>query len=152
MLPASEVIELVVIDDGRTVATATVPVATVAGLVVLKTVAIPRRASSNNPQKVGSDIHDVVRLIEGEDVDALAADMAAFGDEVAAYVGETLVRWFSPDQDLRYTFARLRRLSRSADVDQLTEDDLAVLASLGRLLREPQRASINDAPSTPSDA
>lgn len=56
------------------------------------------------------------------------------GDELAASVGSTLVKWFSPDHDLRYTLARLRRLSRSPDTDALTGADLEVVALLGRML------------------
>lgn len=134
VLPGSTVIELVVMDGTAEVATATVPVASTAGLIMLKAVAIPRRSASNNPQKVGSDIHDLIRLVALQDLEALAESIAGAGDELAAYVGSTLVKWFSPDHDLRYTLARLRRLSRSPDTDSLAEADLEVVALLGRLL------------------
>lgn len=96
--------------------------------------AIPRRLASNNPHKVGSDIHDLARLVDGQDLAALAAEISATGEELSTWIGSTLVKWFSPDHDLRYTYARLRRLSRSADTDGLAEADLEVLALLGQML------------------
>jgi len=136
ILPGARPTELVVVDGRTTVARATVPVASTAGLVLLKTVAVPRRSASNNPHKVGSDIHDLARLVDGQDLVALATEIRATGDEVSTWIGSTLVKWFSPDQDLRYTYARLRRLSRSADTDGLAEDDLAVVALLGEMVLE----------------
>ncbi len=131
----AESMVLQVVEGGETAARATVPIATAAALIALKTVAIPRRARSNSPAKVGSDIHDLVRLVQVCDFDAVCRAMSSGGDDLRQYVGATLVSWFSPDLDLRYTFARLRRLARSPDADALTEDDLALAADLGRLLR-----------------
>lgn len=133
-LTTSEWIDLLVAEDGQIVADTSAPVATVASLVALKTVAIPRRSASKNPQKVGSDIHDLVRLVHGHDLDAMASEISEAGDELRGWVADTLVKWFSPDQDLRYTFARLRRLAGSTDADAITEDDLAVVAELGQAL------------------
>jgi len=56
-------------------------VATVASLIALKAVAIPRRSASNNPQKVGSDIHDLVRLVQGCDFGTGAGAINAGGDD-----------------------------------------------------------------------
>lgn len=134
VLPAARSTELIVTSGPATVARANVPVASTAGLILLKTVAIPRRSASNNPHKVGSDIHDLVRVVDGQDLAALATEIRATGDELSTWIGSTLVKWFSPDHDLRYTYARLRRLSRSADTDALTEADLEVLALLGEML------------------
>lgn len=134
VLPRARLTELVVIDGRARVAQARVPVASIAGLVLLKTVAIPRRSASNNPQKVGSDIHDLARLVDGQDLAALAAEIRATGEDLSSWIGSTLVKWFSPDHDLRYTYARLRRLSRSADTDGLTEADLEVVALLGEMV------------------
>lgn len=138
VLPRAQLTELVVVDGRTTIARATVPVASSAGLVLLKTVAIPRRSAGNNPHKVGSDIHDLIRLVDGQDLVALATEIRATGDELSNWIGSTLVKWFSPDHDLRYTYARLRRLSRSSDTDGLTEADLAVAALLGEMLLEDQ--------------
>jgi len=134
VLPHARLTELVVLDGGTAVVRATVPVASTAGLVLLKTVAMPRRSASNSPHKVGSDIHDLVRLVDGQDLAALATEIRATGDELSRWVGSTLVRWFSSDHDLRYTYARLRRLSRSVDTDGLAEADLEVLAVLGEIV------------------
>ena len=77
--------------------------------------------------EVGSNIHDFVRLVRGYDLGDLADKLAAGGAELTRWVGETLARWFSPDTDLRYTLARLRRLSRSGDVQAIAEETTGVL-------------------------
>ncbi len=136
VLPAARITELIVTNGSATVARAKVPVASTAGLILLKTVAIPRRSASNNPHKVGSDIHDLARLVDGQDLVSLAAEIRASGDELSTWIGSTLIKWFSPDHDLRYTYARLRRLARSSDTDGLTEADLTAVALLGKLVLE----------------
>ena len=133
-MATSESTELVVIEQETVVARTSAPIATASSLIALKAVAIPRRARSNHPTKVGSDIHDLVRLIQRCDFDETIDSIAGFGDELSDLVGTTLVKWFSPDQDLSYTFARLRRLARSPDAEALTEDDLAVVGELGHML------------------
>ena len=133
-LATSESTALQVVADGDVVEEASAPIATVAALIALKAVAIPRRSGGNSPQKVGSDIHDLVRLVQGCDFDAVDQAIASAGDELRGWTGDTLVKWFSPDQDLRYTHARLRRLASSPDADALAEDDLAIVADLGRVL------------------
>lgn len=133
-LATSESTGLRVVEDGDVVGEATAPIATVAALIALKAVAIPRRSGGNSPQKVGSDIHDLVRLVDGCDFDVVSDEIASAGDELREWVGDTLVKWFAPEQDLRYTHARLRRLASSPDADALTEGNLALVADLGRLL------------------
>ena len=133
-LATSEPTELVAVEDGDVVAKATAPIATTSSLIALKAVAIARRAQGDSPQKVGSDIHDLVRLVQSSDFDAVADSIATAGDELRNWVGATLVKYFSPEQDLRYTFARLRRLARSTDAETLSEDDLAIVAELGHEL------------------
>ena len=133
-IATSEWTELVVTEDEGVVAEVRAPVATVASLIALKTVAIPRRAAGNSPEKVGSDIHDLVRLVQGRDFATVAAAISEGGDDLSEWIAATLIKWFSPDQDMRYTFARLRRLARSTDAEALTEDDLALVAVLGQVL------------------
>lgn len=133
-LATSEWTRLKVVEDRDVIAEACAPIATVPALIVLKTVAIPRRSRGSSPEKVGSDIHDLVRLVQGCDFDAVDHAISVAGDELCEWVGNTLVKWFSPVQDLRYTYARLRRLARSIDAEALTEDDLAAVAELGRVL------------------
>ena len=133
-LATSEPTELIVVEDRDVIAKATAPIATTSALIALKAVAIPRRSQSTSPQKVGSDIHDLVRLVQSCDLDAVAESIAGGGEELRDWVGATLVKHFSPEQDLRYTFARLRRLARSTDAEALTEDDLAIVAKLGHAL------------------
>ena len=90
----------------------------------------------NSREKVGSDIHDLVRLVQECDFDAVDHAISEAGDELREWgwehVGEVVLS--APVQDLRYTYARLRRLARSTDAEMLTEDDLAAVAELGRVL------------------
>jgi len=130
-LATSESTELVVVEDEVVVARTSAPVATASSLIALKAIAIPHRSQSNRPEKVGSDIHDLVRLVQSCDFDETVDSIAEASAELRDWVGATLVKWFSPDQDLRYTFARLRRLAQSPDAKALTEDDLAIVAELG---------------------
>ena len=133
-LASSERTDLVVVEDDRVVVEARAPIATTASLIALKAVAIPRRSRSNSPAKVGSDIHDLVRLTQGCNFEIVTDAIGEGGDELREWVGDTLLKWFSPEQDLRYTFARLRRLARSIDTETITEDDLAIVADLGRTI------------------
>lgn len=133
-LATSEGTELVVVEDEAVVARTSAPVATASSLIALKAVAIPHRAQSNRPAKVGSDIHDLVRLVQNCDFDETIDSITRASAELREWVGATLVKWFSPDQDLRYTFARLRQLARSPDAEALTENDLAIVAELGHTL------------------
>ncbi|MGH3441114.1 MAG: nucleotidyl transferase AbiEii/AbiGii toxin family protein [Nitriliruptorales bacterium] len=131
-MEARETLEIVVVDAGRVSAEASAPVASVPSLIALKSVSMPRRSASNHPEKVGSDIHDLVRLVEGRDIDELAQALAGVDGELANWIGTTLVQWFSADADQRYTFARLRRLSGGTDVRSIDEGALDVVAMLGR--------------------
>ena len=133
-LSTSESTELVVLEDDAVVARTTAPIATASSLIALKAVAIPHRSQSNHPAKVGSDIHDLVRLVHSCDSNDAVDCISGTSAELRDWVGTTLVKWFSPDQDLRYTFARLRRLTSSPDAEALTEDDLAIVAELGQAL------------------
>ena len=133
-LSTSESTELVVLEDDAVVARTTAPIATASSLIALKAVAIPHRSQSNRPEKVGSDIHDLTRLVHSCDSDVVVDSISGAGAELRSWVGTALVKWFSPDQDLRYTFARLRRLTSSPDAEALTEDDLAIVAELGQAL------------------
>jgi len=127
-LATSEWIELQVVEDGGVAVEASAPIATAPALIALKTVAIPRRSRGNSPEKVGSDIHDLVRLVQRSDFGAVADAITGAGDELSDWVGATLLKWFSPDEDLRYTYARLRLLARAADAEALTEADLVIAA------------------------
>ncbi len=133
-LATSEWSTVEVVEDRHVVERARAPISTIPSLIALKAVAIPRRAGGKSPQKVGSDIHDLVRLVQGSNFDAVDHAIASASDELRKWVGDTLVKWFSPDQDLRYTHARLRRLAPWPDADALTEDELTIVADLGRVL------------------
>jgi hypothetical protein len=127
-----EPLEIVVVEAGTLAAEASAPVASSASLIALKSVSMPRRSASNHPEKVGSDVHDLVRLVEGRDLDDLAQALAGGEGELSQWVGTTLVQWFSADADQRYTLARLRRLSGGIDVRAIDEGTLDVVAMLGR--------------------
>ena len=133
-LATSEPTELVVVEERDAVARVTAPIATTPSLIALKAVAIARRSGGDSPQKVGSDIHDLVRLVQSCDIDAAANSITAASDDLRAWVAMTLLQHFSADRDLRYTFARLRQLTSSPDAAALTEDDLAIVAEVGHAL------------------
>jgi hypothetical protein len=134
-LKTSETLDLVVVDrEGQPTAQATTPVATAGALIALKAVAVPRRSASNNPQKVGSDIHDLVRLVQGCDFQTVIDTISTAGSDLQTWVSATLIKWFSPDHDLRYTFARMTRLTGAADATGLVEADLTIVADLGHAL------------------
>ncbi len=133
-LSTSESTELLVFEDETVVTRTSAPIATASSLIALKAVAIPRRSQSSNSAKVGSDIHDLVRLVHNSDFDDAVDSISGAGAEVRDWVGTTLVKWFAPDKDLRYTSTRLRRFTSSPDAQVLTDDDLAIVAELGHAL------------------
>ncbi len=97
---------------GAVAAEALIPIATIPALVALKTVAMFRRPHSRHPEKVGSDIHDLVRLIDAVGASTVGADIAAADPELATWIADHIENAFG--QDLRYTIVRLRRHDRSA--------------------------------------
>ncbi len=119
--------------DHTVVADATIPVATIAALSALKTVSMVRRPHGNYPSKVGSDIHDLVRLV-ATGARAIASDLAALDSELAVWVAVQIERAFGPD--LRYTLLRLRKYDRSPAAQALTDDEVAATVILADSLRE----------------
>lgn len=128
--------ESIVVSDptGAVIAGADIPVATPGSLVALKTVSMIRRPHGNHPAKVGSDIHDLVRLVTTTGARALALDLAAGDPELATWVAEQIARAFGPD--LRYTLHRLRANDRSPGAQSLTDADIAATVILGDALHE----------------
>lgn len=112
---------VVVTDRGTTVADATIPVASPSALVALKTVSMVRRPHGNSPQKVGSDIHDLVRLVTASGARRIAVGLAE-DKELAAWVGAQVGRAFG--SDARYTLLRLRANDRSAGAQALQDDEV----------------------------
>ena len=126
----------VVVADGTSVAAeASVPVASTASLIALKTVAVVHRPAGNNPHKVGTDIHDLVRLVRSGDVGSVAEQLEAHSSELCAWTGTTMARLFSADRDLRYTQLRLRRFDASPDAHARTAEQLAYLGRVGEVLQ-----------------
>ena len=91
----------------------------------LKTVAAVRRPHGNSPGKVGSDIHDLVRLTRDGDIAEIAAELA-LEPELANWVAAQVDRLF--DRDLRYTLIRLRRFDNSVAAQALADDEIGATA------------------------
>ena len=106
-LATSEPTELVAIEDEDVVAKATAPIATTSSLIALKAVAIARRARGDSPQKVSSDIHDLVRLVQSSDFDPVVDAIATAEHELRGWVGgdigEALLTRTGPPIHLRPT-------------------------------------------------
>lgn len=120
--------------DGFVVADETIPIATIPALVALKAVAMVRRPHGNHPEKVGSDIHDLVRLVTAAGARAVAADLATADAYLAGWVAGEVDRAFG--RDLRYTLLRLRTNDRSAAAQALTDADVAAAAVLADAIRD----------------
>jgi len=104
----------------------TIEVASRAALIALKTLSFPERKDGRYPQKIGSDIQDLYRLIEL---------ISQGGHELSTFVGGILSNNFtSGSSDLRYGFARLQRLARNVDASSIAEEDLSLLGELGAAL------------------
>lgn len=93
-------------ERSRRAATASLGVATTAGLIALKSVSLPRRADSNNPAKATSDTIDLLALIETNSIDDIAATLVDAPPALRRWVATTCERVFVIDR--RYTEARLR--------------------------------------------
>lgn len=104
------------------------PVAGPGALVLLKAVALPRRAGAHRTNKIVSDTQDLVRLVASRGLDALVAEARAAPTVLTSYVGGVLAKRCG--QDGRYLLAMLRR----AGVLGVEADDLALVAELGRVL------------------
>lgn len=118
--------QVIVSDRGSVVVDARIPVASTAALVALKTVSMVRRPHGNSPQKIGSDIHDLVRLVAGG-ARTIATELVADA-ALATWVAEQLQRAFGTD--LRYTLLRLRTNDRSAAAQALTDADVEATSIL----------------------
>ncbi len=115
---------------------ATIPVATSSALVALKTVSMVRRPHGNSPHKVGSDIHDLVRLVAAAGARSVAAELIRDA-ELAAWTADQIGRAFG--QDLRYTVLRLRTNDRSAGAQALTDSEVEATIVLADELSDQAR-------------
>ncbi len=121
--------------SNEVVAKVDLAVASPAALVALKAVSIPRRAAGSYPHKVGSDIQDLLSLLNGQDLDALIDEFSSLDKEATRWIADTLTKGFSRGtSDLRYSFARLRRLAANTDARSITEDDLVLIGEFGLAL------------------
>jgi hypothetical protein len=135
MRTASRLSRGVVDGTGHVISTTGLLVASRAALITLKAVSIPRRREVSYPEKVGSDIQDLFRLVDGQDREALAVEFASLDEEERGWVATMLTKNFSLDGDLRYNLARLRRYAGNLDAQSITETDMTVVAELGSTLR-----------------
>jgi hypothetical protein len=124
---------VVVADGDAVVVDASIPVATTGALVALKTVSMVRRPHGNSPQKVGSDIHDLVRLVAGVGARAVSEELIE-DTELAAWVVDQLGRAFG--SDLRYTLLRLHTNDRSAGAQALADTEVEATVILADALSE----------------
>jgi len=124
---------VVVSNGGAVVIDATIPVASTSSLVALKTVSMVRRPHGNSPHKVGSDIHDLVRLVADSGARAVASALVT-EIELAAWMADQIGRAFG--SDLRYTLLRLRTNDRSAGAQALSDAQVAAIVTLSDQLSE----------------
>lgn len=130
----SATVEGVVVSHGGVIAIdARVPVATTSALVALKTVSMVRRPHGNSPHKVGSDIHDLVRLVTGAGASSVAAEIVA-DRRLGTWMADQVGRAFGGD--LRYTLLRLRTNDRSVGAQALTDSEVEAIIVLADELRE----------------
>jgi hypothetical protein len=124
---------VIVSNDGSVVVDAAIPVATVGALTALKTVSMVRRPHGKSPHKVGSDIHNLVRLVGAFGARRIAADLATDA-ELGAWVADQIARAFGTD--LRYTLLRLRSNDRSPGAQALTDAQVEATVVLADALTE----------------
>jgi hypothetical protein len=118
---------------GDVVADAVIPIASPAALVALKTVSMVRRPHGPHPQKVGSDIHDLVRLVTAFGARSVAEELVALDPGLSSWAADQIARAFG--KDVRYTLVRLRTNDRSAGAIALSDDDVAAVEVLASELR-----------------
>lgn len=93
-------------ERGQAIVSASLRVATTAGLIALKSVSLPRRADSNNPAKATSDTIDLLALFETTSAEEIATDLVVAPSTLRQWIAATCKRVFVDDK--RYTEARLR--------------------------------------------
>jgi hypothetical protein len=143
-LSSSRLEQVVVVEsDGAVVAIATIPVATATALVALKTVSMVRRPHGNHPTKVGSDIHDLVRIVRASGARPIARELVASDAVLAGWVAQEIERAFG--NDLRYTLVCLRNNDRSAGARALSDEDIAATVILADEINEGLSGEADDA-------
>lgn len=127
--------QIIVTDRNHTVIVeAMIPVATVSALTALKTVSMLRRPHGKHPHKVGSDIHDLVRLVAAGGPRDIATGLVTFDVELATWIAEQVGRAFG--DDLRYTLLRLRQYDRSPAAQALTDEEIAATGILADVIHQ----------------
>lgn len=126
---------------GARISEAEIPVAGLAAMVALKTVSMVRRPHGAHPAKVGSDIHDLVRLVAAR-ARQVAGDLVRLDRELAGWVGRHVERAFT--RDLMYSLLRLRRNDRSPGAQALTDGEVAATAVLAAAITDCLSAADGD--------
>lgn len=93
-----------------------------------------RRPHGAHPTKVGSDIHDLVRLVAAGGAQTVATELVRSDVELARWVADEIEPAFGVD--LRYTRIRLRGNDRSPAAQALSDDAVAATVILGAVLRD----------------
>ena len=95
------------------------PVATASGLVAMKATAIPLRASTR-PEKRGSDLYDLARLLLVDPPDD--PQLTSMPGPLAEEVSRRLRRWFVEDAGRDRTFRDIRRFDEPRiDLDHVAD-------------------------------
>lgn len=132
---SSAVTERIIVTDPNhmVIAEAIIPVATIAALSALKTVSMVRRPHGKHPKKVGSDIHDLIRL-SATGPRAIASELVMLDRELAIWVAGQIERAFG--SDIRYTLLRLRKNDQSPAAQALSDDEVSATVILADSIRE----------------
>ncbi|WP_419932215.1 nucleotidyl transferase AbiEii/AbiGii toxin family protein [Candidatus Poriferisodalis sp.] len=128
----------------ETVAAATVPVASTDSLIALKAAALPRRQGTRTHPKVGSDIHDMTRLVRLGDDDAVVAGIGGFSVELLETTGRVMESWFASGDAVEHAFARLRAFDQSDEAQTVTIEELGGLGGLGQRMIESAQVQTRD--------
>ena len=86
------------------------------------------------PAKVGSDIHDLARLVQHSDIGPAADEIAAHSEKLRKWMAATLLKWFSAGQNLQYSHARFADFTNRPTPRTSPQDDLASVAELGHAI------------------
>jgi hypothetical protein len=80
--------------DGHEVANTEIPVASISAMVGLKAVSMVRRPHGSHPEKVGSDIHDLVRLVAAAGAKSIATALVGGDAVLSKWIATQLDRAF----------------------------------------------------------
>ena len=91
------------------------------------------RPSGKSPHKVGSDIHDLVRIVEAFSALSIAEAIAPH-TELAAWIEAKIQHHFT--DDVQHTLTRLRAFDRSPGALALSDESIKATGVLADALRD----------------